>query len=94
MFMRLVRAKSRVRMRAGSRRGTIRRVNTILRIVLLIWVVGYLFVSCAPILGGHIVIGAIALAGGILLFIPWVVGILILAGMIWLTNEPPRPPQS
>ncbi len=92
--MRLIRAEPRVRMRSGSRRGTIRGVNTIFRIVLLIWVVGYLVVSCAPILDGHLLIGAIALAGGILLFIPWVVGIALLAGLIWLTNEPPRPPPS
>jgi hypothetical protein len=92
--MRVVRAESRLRMRVDSRRGTIRRVNIIFRVVLLIWIVGYLFASCAPILGGHLVIGAIALAGGILFFIPWVVGIVILAGLIWLTNEPPRPPQS
>ena len=80
-------------MRAASRRGTIRGVttNTGLRLGLLIWVVGYLFVSCAPILGGHLLIGAIAIAGGIVLFVPWLIGIVILATLIWLTNAP-RPP--
>ena len=80
-------------MRAPAHPGTIRRVttNTGLRFALLIWVVAYLFLSCAPILGGHLLIGAIALAGGIVLFIPWLIGIVILATLIWLTN-PPRPP--
>ena len=81
-------------MRAVARPGTIRRVttNSGLRIALLIWVVAYLFLACAPILGGHLLIGAIAIAGGIVLFVPWLVGIVILATLIWLTNAP-RPPR-
>ena len=77
-------------------RGTIGGVttNTALRIGLLVWVVGYLFVSCAPLLGGHLFIGALALAGGIVLFIPWVIGIVVLGALIWVTNEPPRQPPS
>ena len=60
-------------MRATARPRTIRGVttNTALRIALLIWIVGYLVVSCAPILGGHLLIGAI----------------VILVTLIWLTNE-------
>ena len=65
-------------------------MNTALRVLLLLWVFGYLFVSCAPILGGHVVIGAITLVGGILLFIPWVIGIVVLAALIWVTNPPRR----
>ena len=65
-------------------------MNVALRIVLLLWVCGYLFASCAPILGGHLVLGAIGLLGGIVLFIPWVIGIVVLATLIALTNEPRR----
>jgi hypothetical protein len=72
----------------GSRYGTIRIVNTVLRIVLLLWVVGYLFVSCAPILNGHLLIGAITFVGAIILFVPWVLGIVVLAALIRMTNPP------
>ena len=65
-------------------------MNTAFRILLLLWVFGYLFVSCAPILGGHLILGAITLAGGILLFVPWLVGVAILGMLIWLTNSPRR----
>jgi hypothetical protein len=72
----------------GSRYGTIRIVNTVLRIVLLLWVVGYLFVSCAPILNGHLLIGAITFVGAIILFVPWVLGIVVLAALTQMTNPP------
>ena len=65
-------------------------MNTAFRILLLLWVFGYLFVSCAPILGGHLILGALTLAGGILLFVPWLVGVAILGMLIWLTNSPRR----
>jgi hypothetical protein len=67
-----------------------RRVNTLLRILLLIWVVGYLFVSCAPLLNGELILGSITLLGGIIFFVPWVVGIAVLVFLIWATN-PRRP---
>jgi hypothetical protein len=51
-------------------------------------VVGYLFVSCAPILNGHLLIGAITFVGGIILFVPWVLGIVVLAALIRMTNPP------
>jgi hypothetical protein len=67
---------------------TIRSVNTVLRIILLLWVVGYLFVSCAPILNGHLLLGAITFVGAIVLFVPWVLGIVVLAALIRMTNPP------
>jgi len=67
-----------------------RAVNTALRILLLVWVFGYLFVSCAPILGGHLVLGSIALVGGIVMFVPWLIGALGIAFLIWSTNPPRR----
>jgi hypothetical protein len=63
-----------------------RDVNFAARILLLLWVFGYLFVACAPILGGHLIVGALSLAGGILFFPFWMIGIVVLAGVIWLTN--------
>jgi hypothetical protein len=77
-------------MRRPRRHGTIGRVNTLLKIVLLLWVVGYLFVSCAPILDGHLLLGAVTFVGGIILFVPWVVGIVVLATLIRMTNPPRR----
>ena len=74
--------------RPESRRGTIGGVNTLLRILLLLWVVGYLFVSCAPILNGHLLLGAVTFIGGIILFVPWVLGIVVLAALIRMTNPP------
>jgi hypothetical protein len=68
-----------------------RRVNTLLRILLLIWVVGYLFVSCAPLLQGHLIIGGITFIAGVVLFLPWLAVTIFLAGLIWLTRPPRRP---
>jgi hypothetical protein len=77
-------------MRRPRRHGTIGRVNTLLKIVLLLWVVGYVFVSCAPILDGHLLLGAVTFVGGIILFVPWVIGIVVLATLIRMTNPPRR----
>jgi hypothetical protein len=55
-----------------------------------LWVVGYLFVSCAPILDGHLLLGAVTFVGGIILFVPWVIGLVVLATLIRMTNPPPR----
>jgi hypothetical protein len=64
--------------------------NLILRIVLLLWVVGYLVMSCSGIVrldpGGAL----LGLFGGILLFVPWLLGTIVLALGVWLTN--PRGP--
>lgn len=65
-------------------------MNLALRIVALVWILGYLLASCGPILGGHLFVGALALAGGILFFPLWVIGIVVLGVLIWLTN-PNRP---
>jgi hypothetical protein len=65
-------------------------VNLALRILLLVWILGYLFASCAPILDGHLIIGTIFLFGGILFFIPWVIGIVVIWFLIQATNPPRR----
>ena len=61
-------------------------MNVALRIILLIWVLGYLLASCAPILNGHLFVGTLALFGGLIFFIPWVIGIVVLAFLISATN--------
>ena len=65
-------------------------MNTLLRVLLLIWIFGYLFVSCGPLLNGDFVLGTITFVGGIILFVPWVIGIGVLAFLVWSTN-PRRP---
>jgi hypothetical protein len=62
-------------------------VNTLLRILFLIWVFGYLLVSCGPILDGNLLIGTITLVGGLVLFVPWLVGIVVLWLLIRLTDR-------
>ena len=62
-------------------------MNLALRLILLVWIVGYLVVSCEPILSGHLVLGTIALFGGVVFFIPWVLGIVVLLFLIGVTNR-------
>ena len=65
-------------------------MNFVLRIVLLIWVFGYLVVSCAPVLGANGLVGALAFLSGIVFFIPWLLGLIVLGVLVWITN-PGRP---
>ena len=64
-------------------------MNIALRIVLLIWILGYLFASCAPILNGHLILGTLAVFGGIVFFVPWLLGIVVLWFLIQATNRRP-----
>ena len=65
-------------------------MNTLLRIILVLWIVGFVAISCAPLLYDSAAIGVIGfLAGGILL-VPWLVGLLILAVLVWLTTPSRR----
>ena len=66
-------------------------MNLGLRIALLVWVFGYLFAACAPILGGHLILGTLGILGGIVFFVPWLIGVAVLAVLIWATNAPRRP---
>ena len=65
-------------------------MNLALRLLLVLWIVVYLVASCAPILNGHLVLGTLALFGGLVLFVPWVIGIVILWVLIQATNPPRR----
>jgi hypothetical protein len=64
--------------------------NLILRIVLLLWVVGYLFMSCSGVVRLDVGGALLGLFGGIILFVPWLLGTIVLVVLVWLTN-PRRP---
>jgi hypothetical protein len=61
-------------------------VNTILRLLLVLWVVGYVAVSCVPVFSGSATAGGVGLLAGAILLIPWLIGLLVLAVLVWLTN--------
>ena len=61
-------------------------MNRILRLILVLWIVGYLAVSCGPMLGDSAVLGGVGLLAGAVLLIPWLIGVLVLVVVIWLTN--------
>jgi hypothetical protein len=65
-------------------------MRTGLQILLLIWVLGYLLVSCGPLLGGHLFIGGLTFVAGVVLFVPWLVGVVVLAVLIWVTSPQRR----
>jgi len=65
-------------------------VNTLFRALLAIWTIGFLVVSCVPMLTGSAVAGGVGLLTGAVLLVPWLVGVLILSLFVWLTN-PRRP---
>jgi hypothetical protein len=62
-------------------------VNTVLRLILLLWVIGFLAISCAPLFNDGAVAGGLGLIVGTVLFIPWLIGLFILGALIWLTNR-------
>jgi hypothetical protein len=61
-------------------------VNRIFRVVLLVWVFGYLAIACGPMLLGNGVVAGAGLLTGAVLLIPWLIGVLILVILVWLTN--------
>ncbi|MBI2776745.1 MAG: hypothetical protein HYX57_05690 [Chloroflexi bacterium] len=73
-------------------------LNTAPRILLAPWIAGFLLVSCAPLYTDG-AIGFFGLVTGVVLLVPWLVGVAVLAILIWLTNpgrgrfEPPRGPR-
>lgn len=61
--------------------------NAFLRVLLAIWTVGYVAVSCVPLVFSSS--GLIQVAGaavGLVLLVPWLVGVLVLSILIALTN--------
>jgi len=60
--------------------------NSVLRIILLIWVVGYLLISCGSLVDGDPGGGLLGLVAGAVLFVPWLIGLLVLGVLVWITN--------
>lgn len=61
-------------------------MNRILRLLLGVWTIGFLVVSCFPMLTGNATAGGLGLLTGAVLLIPWLVGVLVLGVLVWLTN--------
>jgi len=61
-------------------------LNSLLRLLLVLWVLGYLVVSCGGLFSGSAGAAAGGLLAGTVLLVPWLVGVLVLAIVIWLTN--------
>ena len=65
--------------------------HTKVKVVLAIWVIGYLVIACGPALSGDglsgfILGGFFGLLLGSALFIPWVAGLVLLVGAYFLTR--------
>lgn len=61
-------------------------LNLLFRLLLTLWVVGFLLISCVPLLTGSGGAGILGLIAGAVLLVPWFVGAMILAVLVWLTN--------
>jgi len=48
------------------------------------------FVSCAHLLTGHLVIGGITFVVGLVFFLPWLAVAVVLVTLVWLTRPRPR----
>ncbi len=66
--------------------------NGWLRLLLVLWVVGYLLITCGPAIAvdgvtATLIAGALGLLLGSALFVPWAIGVVVLVGLIWLTDR-------
>ena len=61
-------------------------MNSFFRFLLAIWTIGFLVISCVPLLTGNAAAGGVGLLAGAVLLVPWLVGVLILSVFTWLTN--------
>lgn len=61
-------------------------LNSILRVLLAIWVIGFLLISCAPALFGDGAVGFFGIVAGLVLLVPWLLGVVVLAIGVWLTT--------
>jgi hypothetical protein len=60
--------------------------NSVLRVLLLVWVLGYLLISCGALISGDLGGGVVGLVAGAVLFVPWLVGVVVLGALVWITN--------
>ncbi len=65
-------------------------MNLLFRILLLVWVLGYLLVSCVPLFGDNLLVAGFGFLAGVVFLVPWLIGVLVLGILVWLTN-PSRP---
>lgn len=65
-------------------------MNLLFRILLLVWVLGYLLVSCVPLFGDNLLVAGFGFLAGAVFLVPWLIGVLVLGILVWLTN-PSRP---
>ncbi len=73
--------------RLGVYSSTVSRlVNTAFRLVLAIWVLGYIVFACGPLVTGDASAGGLGLILGSVLLVPWLIGVLVLGVFVWLTN--------
>jgi hypothetical protein len=76
----------------GSRRKrpwqAIEVINTGLRLLLVLWILGYIAVACAPMVTGDVGSGLAGLLVGGILFVPWLVVLIVLLALVWLTSSP------
>ena len=70
-----------------GRRASVADVNTVLRILLVLWIVIYLAIACAPLISSNAGLGVIGFIGGVVLLIPWLFGVAALSFLIWLTRR-------
>ncbi len=61
-------------------------VKGLFRLLLAIWTIGFLVISCVPLLTGNALAGGVGFLARAVLFVPWLVGVLILSTIVWLTN--------
>lgn len=62
-------------------------LNTILRVLLALWVIGYLLAACVPMLLGSSPTTGMGPVAGAILLVPWFAGVVILVSLIWLTRR-------
>jgi len=61
-------------------------VNSLLRVVLAIWTIGFVVLSCGPLLSGNAAAGGLGLLAGAVFLVPWLIGLLVIGVLVWLTN--------
>jgi UPF0716 family protein affecting phage T7 exclusion len=53
-------------------------------------VLGFVPVSSGPLPNRHLVVGGATLLAGVVLFIPWLIGVLVRGFLIWVASPPRR----
>lgn len=61
-------------------------INVALRLALILWVLGYVAVACAPLVTGDVGSGLAGMLVGGILFIPWLIILIVLGALVWLTG--------